>query len=247
MRMGGKSAPFGVDEESMDVVVDALAASSRIEVSGVHIFAGTQILDADVLEAQYRKCLEIADRLATKLGRPLSTVDFGGGLGIPYFDGDVELDVNRYGQLVDALVRDLESDTRLMVEPGRYLVGEAGLYVTRVVDVKESRGKRFVVVDGGMNHHLGVRKSRASDQAKLSAGCSESYGRGWLVECGCGWSVVYTARRSREKRIVAGSRGRGSHWGFSIGRVRACGEPVGISEPRHATRSPRFRRRGSVG
>ena len=154
MRMGGKSAPFGVDEESMDVVVDALAASSRIEVSGVHIFAGTQILDADVLEAQYRKCLEIADRLATKLGRPLSTVDFGGGLGIPYFDGDVELDVNRYGQLVDALVRDLESDTRLMVEPGRYLVGEAGLYVTRVVDVKESRGKRFVVVDGGMNHHL---------------------------------------------------------------------------------------------
>ena len=154
MRMGGKSAPFGVDEESMDDVVDALAVSSRIEVSGVHIFAGTQILDADVLEAQYRKCLEIASRLATKLGRPLSTVDFGGGLGIPYFDGDAELDLIRYGELVDALVRDVDTETRLMVEPGRYLVGEAGLYVTRVVDVKESRGKRFVVVDGGMNHHL---------------------------------------------------------------------------------------------
>jgi len=154
MRMGGKSAPFGVDEESMDDVVDALAAASRIEVSGVHIFAGTQILDADVLEAQYRKCLEIAGRLATKLGRALSTVDFGGGLGIPYFDGDAELDVNRFGELVDALVRDVDTETRLMVEPGRYLVGEAGLYVTRVVDVKTSRGKRFVVVDGGMNHHL---------------------------------------------------------------------------------------------
>ena len=154
MRMGGKSAPFGVDEESMDDVIDALAASSRIEVSGVHIFAGTQILDADVLEAQYRKCLEIADRVATKLGRALSTVDFGGGLGIPYFDGDAELDVNRFGKLVDALVRDVDAETRLMVEPGRYLVGEAGLYVTRVVDVKESRGKRFVVVDGGMNHQL---------------------------------------------------------------------------------------------
>ena len=154
MRMGGKSAPFGVDEESMDDVVDALAASSRIEVSGVHIFAGTQILDADVLEAQYRKCLEIAGRLATKLGRALSTVDFGGGLGIPYFEGDAELDVNRYGELVEALVRDVDTETHLMVEPGRYLVGEAGVYVTRVVDVKESRGKRFVVVDGGMNHHL---------------------------------------------------------------------------------------------
>jgi diaminopimelate decarboxylase len=154
MRMGGKPAPFGVDEERMDGVVDALTGCSRIEVSGVHIFAGTQILDADVLEAQYRKCLEIGERLATKLGRALTTVDFGGGLGIPYFDGDVELDVKRYGERIAELVRDVDPTTRLMVEPGRYLVGESGVYVTRVLDVKDSRGKRFVIVDGGMNHHL---------------------------------------------------------------------------------------------
>jgi diaminopimelate decarboxylase len=138
----------------MDGVVDALTGCSRIEVSGVHIFAGTQILDADVLEAQYRKCLEIGERLATKLGRALTTVDFGGGLGIPYFDGDVELDVKRYGERIAELVRDVDPTTRLMVEPGRYLVGESGVYVTRVLDVKDSRGKRFVIVDGGMNHHL---------------------------------------------------------------------------------------------
>jgi len=127
MRMGGKSAPFGVDEECMDEVVDVLEASPRVRVNGVHIFAGTQILDADVLEAQYAKALELAENLQRKLGRPLSTVDFGGGLGVPYFDGDSELDVERYGKLVGELTRDVDSGTRLMVEPGRYLVGEAGV------------------------------------------------------------------------------------------------------------------------
>lgn len=154
MRMGGKPAPFGVDEENMDAVLDVLSDSSRVDVSGVHIFAGTQILDAEILEAQYRKCLELARRVETKLGASVATVDFGGGLGIPYFDGDRELDLNRYGELVAEVVRDVEPGTRLMVEPGRFLVGEAGVYVTRVVDVKDSRGKRFAVVDGGMNHHL---------------------------------------------------------------------------------------------
>ena len=158
MRMGGKPAPFGVDEEQVDEVLVALSSSSRVRVSGVHIFAGTQILDADVLAAQYEKCIELARSVSETVGQPLATVDFGGGLGIPYFDSDPELDVERYGRNVHALVDALEpewfTDTRLMVEPGRYLVGECGVYVTRVVDIKESRSKKFVVVDGGMNHHL---------------------------------------------------------------------------------------------
>jgi diaminopimelate decarboxylase len=158
MRMGGKSAPFGVDEEEMAVVVQALEASPRLRVSGVHIFAGTQILDAEVLGAQYGKCLELARRVARQLGRSLGTVDFGGGLGIPYFDSDADLDLKAYGSVVKKLVADLDpqvfGSARLMVEPGRYLVGEAGIYVTRVTDVKTSRGKTYAVLDGGMNHHL---------------------------------------------------------------------------------------------
>jgi diaminopimelate decarboxylase len=158
MRMGGKSAPFGVDEEHLDAVVLSLLESPRVRVSGVHIFAGTQILDAEVLRAQYRKCVELARRVAKQLREPLATVDFGGGLGIPYFEGDSELDMEVYGNGVRELVDSLEdlifSKTRLLVEPGRYLVGEAGVYVTRVVDVKSSRGKTYAVLDGGMNHHL---------------------------------------------------------------------------------------------
>jgi diaminopimelate decarboxylase len=158
MRMGGRSAPFGVDEEEMERVVEALLGSARIRVSGVHIFAGTQILDADVLGAQYRKCIELARRLSKQLGAPLETVDFGGGLGIPYFEGDSELDMEAYGRQVRDIVASLEDEvfgrTRLLVEPGRYLVGEAGIYVARVVDLKASRGKTYAVLDGGMNHHL---------------------------------------------------------------------------------------------
>ena len=158
MRMGGKSAPFGVDEEMMDGVVDALQESPRVRVTGVHIFAGTQILDAGVLGAQYRKCTDLARTVAKKLKGPLETVDFGGGLGIPYFEGDQELDLDAYGREVHDLLASLDGKTfaatRFIVEPGRYLAGDAGIYVTRVLDVKSSRGKTYAVLDGGMNHHL---------------------------------------------------------------------------------------------
>jgi diaminopimelate decarboxylase len=158
MRMGGKPAPFGVDEEEMGAVVAALKESRLVRVTGVHIFAGTQILDADVLGAQYRKCVELARKVAGDLGEPLLTVDFGGGLGIPYFEGDDELALDAYGKNVVDLLSSLEGDTfastRFVVEPGRYLAGEAGIYVTRILDVKSSRGKCYAILDGGMNHHL---------------------------------------------------------------------------------------------
>jgi diaminopimelate decarboxylase len=159
MRMGGKPAPFGIDEEALDPVLDTLLASPSIDFHGVHLFAGTQILDHGVLIAQYRKGLEIAERVAERAGRPLATVDFGGGLGIPYFDGENDLDMDQLRDGVAELMagvrgRPCFAGTRFVVEPGRYLVGEAGVYVARVTDVKISRGKRFLILDGGMNHHL---------------------------------------------------------------------------------------------
>jgi len=159
MRMGGKPAPFGIDEEALDGVLDALLSTPSIDFHGIHLFAGTQILDHTVLISQYRKGLEIAERVANRIGSPLRTVDFGGGLGIPYFEGESELDMDRLREevgsvMTEARARSVFSGTRFIVEPGRYLVGEAGIYVARVTDVKVSRGKRFLVLDGGMNHHL---------------------------------------------------------------------------------------------
>jgi diaminopimelate decarboxylase len=159
MRMGGKASPFGIDEETIDVVVDHLLADSSIEFRGLHLFTGTQILDHGVLVRQYRKGIEIARRLVNRLQRPLHTLDFGGGLGIPYFANEVALDMERLHDELTHLMSEVQDDalfhgTQFVVEPGRYLVGEAGIYLTRVNDIKVSRGRKFLIVDGGMNHHL---------------------------------------------------------------------------------------------
>jgi len=159
MRMGARATPFGIDEEQLDAALDAALSEPGIDLTGIHLFSGTQILDHGVLIAQYAKAFELAGRVSDRLGRSLETIDFGGGLGIPYFAGDPELDMDRLGAGVASLAERSRKDARfrgtaLVVEPGRYLVGESGVYLTRVNDIKTSRGKKFVVVDGGMNHHL---------------------------------------------------------------------------------------------
>jgi diaminopimelate decarboxylase len=159
MRMGGRPAAFGVDEESLAEVLDRLLSLSNLEFRGIHIFTGTQILDSQILTNQYRKGLEIARRVTARLKRPLHTLDFGGGLGTPYFPHEQELDTKRLKTELDILFKPLYDDplfagTQFMVEPGRYLVGEAGVYVCRVNDIKVSRGKKFLILDGGMHHHL---------------------------------------------------------------------------------------------
>ena len=159
MRMGGKPAPFGIDEENLDAVIERIVSDPSLEFRGIHLFTGTQILDHTVLIRQYRKGIEIALRAARSLEQPLQTVDFGGGLGIPYFLGEKELNMESLRDEVNTLMGEVRrealfSGTRFMLEPGRYLVGEAGIYVARVTDIKISRGKKFLILDGGMNHHL---------------------------------------------------------------------------------------------
>jgi diaminopimelate decarboxylase len=159
MRMGGKPAPFGVDEESLDTVLDLLTSGPACDFRGLHIFSGTQILDHAVLTRQYRGGLGIARRVARRIGSPLATLDFGGGLGIPYFPTEAELDMHKLREELHGLMAEIAGDpllagTRLLVEPGRYLIGEAGVYIARINDIKVSRGKTFYILDGGMNHHL---------------------------------------------------------------------------------------------
>jgi len=159
MRMGGRPAPFGMDEETLDEVLDTVLALPELDLGGIHLFTGTQILDAATLQNQYRHGLELARRVVKRLGRPLRTLDFGGGLGIPYFAHEQELDLDCLRSGLVTLFGDVEHDpcfegTQFLVEPGRFLAAEAGVYLTRISDVKLSRGKKFLIVDGGMNHHL---------------------------------------------------------------------------------------------
>lgn len=159
MRMGGRPAQFGLDEEVLDQVVDTVLRKPELELTGVHLFTGTQILDAAVLLGQYLHGLVLARRVARMSGKPLHRLDFGGGLGIPYFPHEQELNLDAVRNGLQALCSEIDGDenlsgTEFLVEPGRFLSGEAGIYVTRISDIKVSRGKKFLIVDGGMNHHL---------------------------------------------------------------------------------------------
>jgi diaminopimelate decarboxylase len=159
MRMGGRPAPFGVDEELLDHVLDVILAATNIKFRGIHQFSGTQILDYSILVDQYKHALRLAKRVVQRLGRPLNTIDFGGGFGVPYFEHEKPLDLVSLKAELEELWSVVRRDpdckgTRFLVEPGRFLVGEAGLYVTSIQDIKESRGKKFLIVNGGMHHHL---------------------------------------------------------------------------------------------
>jgi diaminopimelate decarboxylase len=161
MRMGGKPAPFGFDEEDLQNVVAAVTSRIRLDLRGVHLFAGTQVLDAGVLLSQWHHAIDVAGRVATMADKSLHTIDLGGGLGIPYFEGETSLDLARLSQGIPALrqaLRDtpLLQQARVVVEPGRFLAGPGGIYVVAVNAAKVSRGARFLVTDGGMHHHLGA-------------------------------------------------------------------------------------------
>ncbi len=159
MLMGGRPSQFGIDEERFLDAADLIEAKPELKLTGVHLFTGTQILDAEILGRQWAHGLDVGVRLARHIGRPISTIDLGGGLGIPYFPGDRPLDVGRVSEIAADLAATLRrtpeiAEARVLLEPGRFLAGPAGIYAARVIDVKISRGERFVIVDGGMNHHL---------------------------------------------------------------------------------------------
>lgn len=157
MQMGGLPSAFGIDEERLDQAVGWVASEPQLRLRGVHQFAGTQILDVELLVAQWRHALAVGERLAALGGEPPRTIDLGGGLGIPYFAHEKPLDLAKLARLAAELFATLPralAETRFIVEPGRFLVGPAGVYLTRARSVKASRGTTFVVLDGGMHHHL---------------------------------------------------------------------------------------------
>lgn len=159
MRMGGTVGQFGLDQADLNEVVKRTLAHPQLMLRGIHVYTATQVFDVDALLEHCRNILEIALDAADKAGQPLSMIDFGGGFGVPYFENMVEFDLDRFGQGFQDLLTLYRSDPRLegcrfIFELGRYLVAESGIYVTRAVDVKQMRGKTFVVTDGGMNHHL---------------------------------------------------------------------------------------------
>lgn len=156
MRMGGGPQQFGIDAELAPAVLERLPALG-LDWHGFHIFAGSQNLRAEALHEAQRHTLALAMRLAAAAPYPPRVVNIGGGFGIPYFPGEQRLDVQTVGDGLARLLPDVRTalpGVRIVLELGRFLVGEAGVYVCRVIERKVSRGQVFLITDGGMHHHL---------------------------------------------------------------------------------------------
>lgn len=157
MRMGGGPQQFGIDVERVPALLDDLA-SADLDFQGFHVFAGSQNLRAEVICEAQRKTVDLVLALAKASPWPVRYLNLGGGFGIPYFDRDDPIDLPaigaNLGDLLENQIRPNLPEARTVIELGRYIVGECGVYVTRVVDRKESRGQVYVVVDGGMHHQL---------------------------------------------------------------------------------------------
>ncbi len=156
MKMGGGPKQFGVDAEDVPEMLGRLADLGLIFI-GFHIFSGSQNLNMESLLETQEKTLDLAVNLSKYASHAPKKVNIGGGYGIPYFPGDKALDLEILGRglskLLDKFKNDLP-DTEVVMELGRYMVGEAGVYVTKVIDKKVSRGEVYLVADGGMHHHL---------------------------------------------------------------------------------------------
>jgi diaminopimelate decarboxylase len=158
MKMGGLPSQFGVPEEDAEAVMEEALRTPGVKMLGVHVFSGTNCLEPSAIVENARGTCAIAKRLCDRFDLTPEVVNLGGGFGIPYFPGQQGMPLEELAAAFsDALATFRAAEprfqkTRFILELGRFMIAEYGIYVCRVVDVKETRGKRFTILDGGMHH-----------------------------------------------------------------------------------------------
>lgn len=156
MKMGGGPKPFGVDAVRVPALARAIS-DAGCDWRGLHIFTGSQSLDSGAIIEAQANVLDLADRIAREAGVPIPKLNMGGGFGIPYFHGDTPIDLEAIGGALAGKLENMPQSlekAELFIELGRYIVGEAGVYLARIVDRKTSHGETYLVTDGGLHHQL---------------------------------------------------------------------------------------------
>jgi len=183
--MAERASQFGIDEEDADAVIERLPSWSHLEFRGFHIYSGTNCLDATAIAENFEIFIEIFVRLSEKHGLRPGKLIFGSGFGIPYHDGDAPLALAQLADLVNPQIDDLSAHPALggaecVLEMGRYLIGPAGYFLTRIVGEKRSRGVDIRLCDGGFNDHLaacglmGMVMRRAYPMGKVTGSGNEA-------------------------------------------------------------------------
>lgn len=160
MKMSGGAKPFGIDEEQVTQVLAKLPLSD-VNLRGFHIYSGSQNLSADAIIVSQQQTFALAQKLADDTQKitqiSIDYLNIGGGFGVPYFANQQPLDIKRIANSLKKLLQQYQSlvaCTEIILELGRYLVAEAGIYVCQVIDKKVSRGTTYLVCNGGLHHHL---------------------------------------------------------------------------------------------
>ncbi|MEL7680570.1 pyridoxal-dependent decarboxylase, exosortase A system-associated [Citromicrobium bathyomarinum] len=156
MKMGGGAKQFGLDAQRVPALIRHLIDGGA-QWRGLHIYTGSQTLEADAVIETQGQVLDLAARIAREVGQPCPALNLGGGFGIPYFASNEPLDIGAIGAALGDRFANLPeelAETEMAIELGRYLVGEAGVYLAQIVDRKESQGEIFLITDGGLHHQL---------------------------------------------------------------------------------------------
>jgi len=156
MKMSGGPKPFGIDAEQVPQLIQSIAKMS-LDLEGFHIFSGSQNLKAEAIIDAHNKTFELAFRLTQLANTEIKHLNIGGGLGIPYFPGDTPIELGAINKNLQSLCEQTQQQLgpiEIVMELGRFLVGEAGIYVAQISDIKISRGEKYLIVNGGMHHHL---------------------------------------------------------------------------------------------
>ena len=164
MKMSGRAAQFGVDEEELGAFLElVLGNGDSLDFRGIHIYAGSQCFEPAGIVAGIQNCMAIVQQIESHKGLVCRTVNLGGGFGVSHTEEGHELDLNALAKDLVPILREARKgprgERRIIFELGRFLTADAGIYVTRVISSKESRGKTFFMVDGGLHHHLAAAGS----------------------------------------------------------------------------------------
>lgn len=156
MVMGGGPQPFGIDVEQAGEVLNIIKSSGNI-CQGLHCYSGSQMLNAELIADLQTNTLDMMTKLVNDHQLRNVSLNIGGGFGIPYFTNDKPLNVRLVGERLDKTLEKIRLNSnvnKIIVELGRYLVAQSGIYIARIIDKKKSRGTTYLVLEGGMNHHL---------------------------------------------------------------------------------------------
>ncbi|NEQ05673.1 MAG: hypothetical protein F6K37_06770 [Moorea sp. SIO4E2] len=159
--VASSASKFGIDEASATEGIATIDSLPNLSLKGIHIFTESNVLNYTQLLASWSNTINIANRLNDQ-GYPISLLDFGGGIGIPFNPVDDEFDIESFGQELQQLFGNNRYPYQCIVEIGRYLVGESGCYITEVVDIKQSQGKKFIILDGGVHQLLRLSMKSAN-------------------------------------------------------------------------------------